>query len=45
LLRKFSLPDDADETAIEATHKDGGRSIRSPKTKTKTSTARQVKVA
>ena len=44
-VRRFSLPEDADETAIEATHKDGGLSIRVPKTKTKVSTARQIKVS
>lgn len=44
-LRRFSLPSDADETAIEATHKDGGLSVRIPRTKTPAPAGRQVKVS
>jgi HSP20 family protein len=44
-MRRFSLPEDADETAIEATHKDGGLSLRIPKSKNKAPAARQIKVS
>ena len=43
-MRRFALPEDADESAIEATHKDGGLSLRIPKTKNKPQQARQIKV-
>jgi HSP20 family protein len=44
-MRRFSLPDDADENAIEATHRDGGLTLRIPRNKAKAPTARQIKVA
>lgn len=44
-MRRFSLPDDADESAIEATHSDGGLSLRIPKTKNKAPAAKQVKIS
>jgi HSP20 family protein len=44
-MRRFSLPEDADENAIEATHKDGGLSLRIPRTKSKAPSAKQIKVS
>jgi len=44
-LRRFSLPEDADENAIEATHRDGGLSLSIPKTKSKAPSAKQIKVS
>jgi HSP20 family protein len=44
-MRRFSLPDDADESAIEAAHGDGGLSLRIPKAKNKAPAARQVKIS
>jgi HSP20 family protein len=43
-MRRFALPDDADENAIEATQKDGGLTLRIPRSKTKAPTAKQIKV-
>lgn len=44
-VRRFSLPSDADDAAIEATQKDGSLSIRIPKTKAKAPAGRQIKVS
>ena len=44
-MRRFSLPEDADESAIEATHQDGGLSVRIPKSKAKPPQGRQIKVS
>jgi HSP20 family protein len=43
-IRRFTLPQDADEGAIEATYKDGGLTLRIPKSATKQPNARQIKV-
>ncbi len=44
-LRRFSLPDDADEGAIEAENKDGSLTIRVAKRPEKQPKAREVKVS
>jgi HSP20 family protein len=43
-VRRFSLPDDADDGAIEATYKDGALSVRIPKSAAKEPKAKQIKV-
>jgi len=43
-VRTFALPDDADESAIEATYKDGGLTVRVPKAPAKQIKSRQIKV-
>src|SRR5262245_45008297 len=44
-LRRFSLPDDADENAVEAAYKDGTLTLSVKKTPQKTPKARQIKVS
>ena len=43
-VRRFTLPEDADEAGIEATQKDGSLSVRIPKAQNKQPRSRQVKV-
>ena len=43
-LRRFSLPEDADENGIEATFKDGSLNVRVPRAEPKQAKARQIKV-
>lgn len=43
-VRRFALPDDADEAAIEANYKDGSLTIRVPKAPGKEPKAKQIKV-
>ncbi len=43
-LRRFTLPDDAQEETINATFKDGALSVTIPKAATKTPKARQITV-
>lgn len=43
-LRRFALPEDADEAGIEATFKDGSLSVRVPRSEPKQLKARQIKV-
>jgi HSP20 family protein len=44
-VRRFSLPDDADEGSIDATHKDGSLAIRVAKAAQKQPKARQISVS
>jgi HSP20 family protein len=44
-MRRFALPDDADDAALEATYKDGGLTVRIPKTAGKQTKAKQIKVS
>jgi HSP20 family protein len=43
-MRSFTLPDNVDDKAIEATYKDGGLTVRIPKAPGRPSTARQIKI-
>jgi HSP20 family protein len=43
-VRRFALPEDADENAIEASYKDGGLTVRIPKSPAKAPQAKQIKV-
>jgi HSP20 family protein len=44
-VRTFALPEDADESGIEASYKDGGLTVRVPKAAGKQSKSRQIKVS
>jgi HSP20 family protein len=44
-LRRFTLPDDADEGTIEANFKDGGLTVKLPRAAGKPSKSRQVKIS
>lgn len=44
-MRRFTLPEDADEGAVEATYKDGGLMVKIPKAPGKQSKSRQIKVS
>ena len=44
-MRRFSLPDDADENSVEGTYKDGTLTVRIAKSPEKSKKARQIKVS
>jgi HSP20 family protein len=44
-VRRFSLPDDADEGGIEANYKDGGLTVKLPKAPGKPAKSRQIKIS
>jgi HSP20 family protein len=44
-VRRFSIPEDADDSAIDATYKDGTLTVRIPKAGEKAQKTRQIKVA
>lgn len=44
-MRSFTVPEDSDESGIEATYKDGSLTVRIPKAPAKASKARQINIA